>query len=333
MNSDLISVIVPIYKVEKYLKECVDSICNQTYSNLEIILVDDGSPDKCGQICDDYEKKDNRIKVIHKKNGGLSSARNAGLDIARGEFISFIDSDDCIAYDFIEKLHTLCIENNADIAECDFVSFQDGTKMTKDNVNIRIDIFSSKEKQIKMYIEDYVKSIIACNKLYKKYIYNNLRFPVGKINEDEFCTYKALYSCKNKIVVTNEQLYYYRYNPESIMGKKFNLKRLDGLEALVERKNFYKNHNEEELYIKTSEKYGEIIRYIYGLVKENIDNSQEILKKLHNDAKENYKEIKKYKDIKLGSKFKNMMFITCPNIYLSTRKISFLRKIAKVPEL
>ena len=121
--TDLVSVIVPIYKVEKYLGKCVDSIINQTYKNLEIILVDDGSPDNSGKICDEYAKKDNRIKVIHKENGGLSSARNAGLDVATGEFIAFVDSDDRIHLDFVEKLYRAIKEENADIASCYVESF------------------------------------------------------------------------------------------------------------------------------------------------------------------------------------------------------------------
>ena len=116
----LVSIIVPIYNVEKYIKECIDSIINQTYKNLEIILVDDGSPDCCPKICDEYSKKDKRIKVIHKENGGLSSARNAGLDVAKGEYVSFIDSDDVVDEKFIETLYNLCIENNCDISECNF---------------------------------------------------------------------------------------------------------------------------------------------------------------------------------------------------------------------
>ena len=118
--NELISIIIPIYNVEKYLHCCINSVIRQTYKNLEIILIDDGSPDNCGKICDEYAKKDNRIKVIHKENGGLSSARNAGLDIAKGEYISFVDSDDYVAENFIEKLYKLCKENDADIAECDF---------------------------------------------------------------------------------------------------------------------------------------------------------------------------------------------------------------------
>ena len=113
---DLISVVVPIYNVENYIKKCVDSILSQTYKNLEIILVDDGSPDNCPQICDEYAQKDNRIKVIHKENGGLSDARNAGIDISKGKFITFIDSDDYIEKDYVEVLYNSIKENASDMA-------------------------------------------------------------------------------------------------------------------------------------------------------------------------------------------------------------------------
>ena len=124
----LISVIVPIYNVEKYLERCVESIINQTYKNLEIILVDDGSPDNCPQMCDDYAKKDSRIKVVHKKNGGLSDARNAGMKVATGEYVSFIDSDDYISLDFYETLLETIVDNDSDIVECSVVKFYENGK-------------------------------------------------------------------------------------------------------------------------------------------------------------------------------------------------------------
>ena len=127
MNS-LISVIVPIYNVEKYLDRCVESIINQTYKNLEIILVDDGSPDNCTQMCDDYAKKDSRIRVVHKENGGLSDARNAGMEVATGEYVSFIDSDDYISLDFYETLFQTMIDNDSDIVECSVVKFYENGK-------------------------------------------------------------------------------------------------------------------------------------------------------------------------------------------------------------
>ena len=134
-----ISVIVPVYKVEPYIRKCVDSILGQTFSDIQVILVDDGSPDQCGKICDEYAKQDNRVEVIHKENGGLSDARNAGIPYAKGEYIIFLDSDDYIDERMVERLHSLLNETNASIAACDFLCFfEDGSfeKKTKRNVHI-----------------------------------------------------------------------------------------------------------------------------------------------------------------------------------------------------
>lgn len=318
-KNDLISIIIPIYNVEKYIHKCLDSICNQTYQNIEIILVEDGSPDNCGKICDEYAQKDKRIIVIHKENGGLSSARNAGLDIAKGEYISFIDSDDFIALDFIEKLYLLCINNNVDIAECNFLRFEND--ILKDKTISDIEIYTPLEMQNRIYSDFNMRTIIVWNKLYKRYIYENMRFPIGKINEDEFCTYKAFYNCKSKIAVTNEKLYFYRYSPNSIMGKNFNLKRLDILEAYEERKEFYKNNKEVELYIKTLKSYSYTLEIIYELVRINIENPEIYLHQIYNKAKENYLEIKKYKGEVYRLKLRNLIFIYCPFIYKIIKNI------------
>lgn len=235
----LISIIIPVYKVEQYLNECIESVLNQSYKNLEIILIDDGSPDNCGKICDEYAKIDKRIKVVHKENGGLSSARNTGLDIANGEYISFIDSDDYVSKKFIKVLYDLCERNNADIAMCDYIRFTDKVEDIKTNIEIKR--FTSLEMQENIYSREGVKNVVVWNKLYKKYIYDELRFPAGKINEDEFTTYKAFNIAPNDIVVTNEPLYYYRYNENGIMGRTFNEKRLDALEAYREKNIFIKS--------------------------------------------------------------------------------------------
>lgn len=178
MNNELISVIIPVYKVEKYLDECIQSVINQTYKNLEIILVDDGSPDNCGKICDEYAKKDNRIKVIHKENGGLSSARNAGLDIARGEYISFIDSDDYVSKDFIKNMSIQMA--NADLIICGMknVYKEDEKCDEKENVVIKnetLTFIEANQKLIKPKNEIYVT---ACNKLYRRELFDNLRFEI-----------------------------------------------------------------------------------------------------------------------------------------------------------
>lgn len=326
---ELITVIVPIYNVEKYLKQCLDSIINQTYKNLEIILVDDGSPDNCGKICDNYAEKDNRIKVIHKENGGLSSARNAGLDIATGDYISFIDSDDYVAENFIETLYKLCIENNCDISECDFLKFENEVCTNKMNANI--EMYSNYEMQKRLYVFEFsVRGVIVWNKLYKKYLFENIRFPFGKINEDEFITYKVLYNCKSNIAVTNNQLYYYRYNTQSIMGRKFNEKRLDVLEAFEERKQFYKERNEMELYYKTIVHYQKMLMSFYILTKDNIKDCKYILKNIKAKARKNFVECKINKSDGVYQIIKALLFYVSPTIfYYLTGVKRFINNVIK----
>jgi len=224
-ENDLVSVVVPVYNVAEYLRECVDSIIGQSYSNLEIILVDDGSTDCSGDICDDYEKKDKRIKVIHKDNGGLSSARNAGMDIMTGKFCTFIDSDDVVSVSFIEKMMKKMQENNADIVACsytrdinDLESKQEGTVEIADAHKALMYIFSEK-----------TMSTSAWGKLYKSTPWKGIRFPEGYIYEDYATIYKVILLA-NMIVISSDPHYFYRPNPESITGTSFYPKRLQYFE-------------------------------------------------------------------------------------------------------
>lgn len=325
MREDLVSIIVPVYKVEKYLKECLESVINQTYRNLEIILVDDGSPDNCGKICDEYAKKDERVRVIHKENGGLSSARNAGLDISNGEYISFVDSDDVIDKRFIEILHNVCIENNCDIAECDFKRFKD--EIERENiVNSEIKVISAFEMQNKLFVDgESTQTVIICNKLYKRYLFKNIKFPTGKIHEDESTTYKILYSCDTGVVVTNLKLYYYRENVSSITGKKFNIKRLDILDAYEERKNFYKEKGEDELYKKSLINYVETLRNCYLMVSLNIEeDKKDILKIILSKNKQILNEILKCAEISTIQKLKVLTFEKFPQIYVLKNKSKYV---------
>ena len=193
---------LPIYKVEPYLRRAIDSIIKQSYSNLEIILVDDGSPDKCGEICDEYGLLDDRIKVIHKENGGLSDARNAGLDIAAGEYIAFVDSDDYIAGDYVETLLAALNEHDADVAMCAYAVtssleydgsiFEAGHDDDKKRDGA-IEVCSREELLKNLYDANHCDAtyfIVAWNKLYKASLWEGIRFPKGKIHEDEATTYK-----------------------------------------------------------------------------------------------------------------------------------------------
>ena len=239
VENSLISVIIPIYNVEAYLKRCVDSVINQTYKNLEIILVDDGSPDNCPQICDDYAKQDSRVKVVHKENGGLSDARNAGLKIAKGEYISFIDSDDWINLEMFKRMVEVAIDKNADIVECNVYNAYDSyiEKYNTDQYDEYIDNYSI----IEAYIKDYKIKTVVWNKIYKKELLNGIEFALGKYNEDEFFTYQVL--AKARSYVHLEDYYYNYYQREgSIMGSSFSLKKLDSLEGAVNRAMYIKEN-------------------------------------------------------------------------------------------
>lgn len=243
-----VSVIVPIYKVESYLQQCIDSIRTQSYSHLEIILVDDGSPDNCGKIADKNAQEDSRIIVIHKENGGLSSARNAGLNVAKGAYISFIDSDDTIHPQFIEILLHLCKQYDCDISQCDYLTVADYSVKLPLNPQQSLLIYNSRQAIYQLCCtRNAVRYVIACNKLYRRELFHGISYPVGKIHEDEFTTYKLLWAA-NKIIVTNQYLYYYLQRPTSIMGNPFSVKRLDVLEAYKERLAFLKDKKLEPEY-------------------------------------------------------------------------------------
>ena len=222
MSTPLISIIVPIYKVESYLRRCLDSIVNQTYSNLEIILVDDGSPDSCPQICDEYAAKDSRIIVIHKKNGGLSDARNAGLDICKGEYVYFIDSDDFITLNAISVLYNACEKYNADIAVGDYIPFEQEPEAFPRNKDTTFQNISF-ENAMKMqfyFNHEFTQSVVAWNKLIRANIAKRFPFPKGLLYEDNFTTFKYFYRAKT--VITEEILYYYQNRDDSIVNRMKN---------------------------------------------------------------------------------------------------------------
>lgn len=234
-----ISVIVPIYKVERFLDKCVDSIVKQTYTNLEIILVDDGSPDSCPALCDDWTQRDKRIRVIHKENGGLSDARNIGLDCAVGKFVTFVDSDDYIPADCIEKLHKALVENNADISAGNYLKVNDhGVQLKKEKWEcIDYSILSGSEVLYRRFDLHSPTSVLvmACAKLYKRDIFRNFRFAKGRLNEDEFAFF-PIYSQVEKVVCIEDIVYFYLQREDSIMGQKISEKRIkDNIDYWEER--------------------------------------------------------------------------------------------------
>ena len=239
IHDPLISVIVPIYNVEQYLDKCINSILNQTYHNLEIILVDDGSPDNCGSICDQYSVMDQRVKVIHKQNGGLSDARNAGLDMANGDFIAFVDSDDTIMPEMMEKLYERIVVDRSDMALC-------GCKRVNKKGEILLEFFLPDNVLTGFgaleasYEYNGFLFLLTWNKLYKKHLFQHIRFPVGKYHEDEYTTYLIIDQC-SRVSIIKQAFYVYLYQrDDSIMQEIYSVRRLNGIEASYERYIYYK---------------------------------------------------------------------------------------------
>ena len=240
---DLISVIVPVYRVEPYLDRCVQSIVDQTYTNLEIILVDDGSPDECPRMCDAWAKRDGRIRVIHQENGGLSAARNAGMRAATGDYIAFVDSDDWLSRGFIENLHAAADKHDCEAAGCLFRmdnqkaqnGLQESTKILRivDRVTAVGDL-----------IEDRIGQMVW-NKLYRRELIADIPFEEGKLHEDEFWSYQVLGRI-HRYAEIDYVGYHYFQRPDSIMGKAYVLNRLDALEAKIDRQ-IYLQKNLPEL--------------------------------------------------------------------------------------
>ncbi len=263
----LISVIVPVYNVEKYLDRCITSIVEQTYKNLEIILVDDGSPDNSGAICDQWAKKDLRIKVIHKENGGPSETRNLGVSISNGEYISFIDSDDFVSKDYILILYKILLESGADISCCDYKITTNSAQEFFDKQSSSISTITGKQACLDMFELD--KEVFYCvlwGKLYKTEIIKLFTLPVGRVHEDEATTFKYLYS-SHKICITNQILYAYYQNKSSIMHIRSSNRRPDALWAKMQRVYFFEEKKEKELLSKALEQIVEF--YISRAIMDN----------------------------------------------------------------
>ncbi len=234
----LLSVIVPVYRVEHYLNTCVRSILRQTYENLEIFLVDDGSPDGSGALCDDWARQDSRIRVLHRPNGGSGAARNAALELARGALIGFVDSDDYIAPDMYRYLYSL-LDDQTDIAECGFLSIADDGAVfgTASPAARRY----TPQEAMDCHIRDTAFRQVIWNKLYRRRVLEGVRFPEGTAIDDEFFTYRAIGRARG-LIRSERVCYAYRQQSGSIMHRPYSLKRLDGVRAKEQRLDYLRAH-------------------------------------------------------------------------------------------
>lgn len=242
MTQPLITVIVPCYKVEQYLPKCVDSILAQTYENLEIWLVDDGSPDRCGKICDEYAEKDERIKVIHKENGGLSDARNVAIDRATGEWITFVDSDDYVAPDYVEQLYGLCDRHDCLMAVTDLDIFPIGKEPQLSTQRNCPDMKLTRDDALKYMFNQKYFDVSACGKLYHRSLFSDIRFPKGMLFEDLLTTFRLMLLCQEGVAYSTKKMYYYMFRPGSIEGSQFSDKKMD---SAIEVFRMMKQHESE----------------------------------------------------------------------------------------
>ncbi len=242
---DIISVIVPSYNVEPYIQKCISSILNQSYRNIEIILVDDGSTDKTGKVCDQLAKTDARIRIIHKRNGGLSDARNAGIDIASGKWLAFVDGDDYLSTNALEAMHAACIRNDCDIAVCNIVrvTAEGKTEPFYEPVHCET-VLENDEKY------STLKQPSVCNKLFKAGLFDNIRFPVGKYYEDTFVYHELVFRAR-RLVLTGENGYWYLKRNESIIDSSATNERyFDFIEAVYKRMEFLHDKGVEEYSVE-----------------------------------------------------------------------------------
>lgn len=289
-----ISVIVPIYNVEEYLSRCIDSILNQTFTDFELILVDDGSPDNCGKICDEYALKYARIHVIHKEHGGPSDARNVGIDYAfttNSEWITFVDSDDWVQKDYLNLLYNTALKYNVDISAGKKI-FVDEKTVIEDDKNFIDCKITSDELFLRPNADvSCISYISACAKLYKKELFSDVRFPYGKISEDKFTTHKLIFKCSHIAIIT-KCIYYYFTNENSILHRTWTPRNLDTLQATIEQIEFFDKLAKEKV------KFVCIGGYIYELFNQ-ITKIRIAKKKYPKKYDYNFYEKKLKKELKL----------------------------------
>lgn len=300
MNEKLISIIVPIYNVEIYLKRAINSIISQTYKNLEIILVDDGSTDNSGKICEEYAKLDNRIKVIHKKNGGQASAINMALDVAKGDYIGFCDPDDYINKNFYQNLYQLAQKYNTDITECSMIK----VKEEEDIEKVYLEEFEiDEEKDIELFdavgglrklfgadFAEYLETIVKVNKIYKKEVFKELRFSEVRIYEEWGTMYKVYYNTKKNLKLHKVQ-YVYVQRKTSTVNRPFAEERLLMLDGIEYCKNLAKEIKLKDLELDCYRKYFEtIVRFLDMIKAPNTINREYLRNKLIDSFDSKYQE-------------------------------------------
>ena len=324
-----ISVIVPVYKVANYLSKCIDSIINQSYSNLEIILVDDGSPDSCGQICDNYAASDNRIKVIHKENGGVSDARNAGLSMATGYYVSFVDSDDYIKSRFFHILLDMISKYDLDIAQCDYQEiFEDHENDIESSINLsdNISVYNKYEALSNLYNQNCTKAVVLWNKLYKRSLFKNILFPKVNIHEDEYTIYKIFFNAK-KVGVISVPLYYYLQRSNSLVSNIYKIQSFKIIfSGYMEQIDFYQQNKLINLeYLAKTHLENRIFFYIYQIANKSNKEKKKLLKYIINYYKKNINVFEHIPSKSLHNRFVMKVLFFPYSFILSFNKLKYIK--------
>ncbi len=308
-----VSVIVPVYNVEPYLRRCVDSILAQTLTDIEIILVNDGSSDSCPSICDEYAVNESRVKVIHKENGGLSSARNAGLDSVTGEYVAFIDSDDYIAADMYERLLSALLEADADISICGFQRVGENHVPAAEKISFFDTVLTGKQALENLYTNDYIYFTSACNKLFIGNLFTGYRFPEGKLFEDGYAAFRYYFDSK-KVVCLSGCFYFYLTRTNSITTSLLSVKNLDGLDAEVDSIEFLIEKGCSDLVVKAQTKY--FAALIYNLKRFDLNTEGVHLKfrEIHRDFRRLYSGIMKNPTLSGKEKWLVVFFRVSPRL-------------------
>ena len=315
--SSLISIIIPVYNVFNSLADCLDSVINQSHTNIEIIVIDDGSSDGSERICDAYKQIDNRIKVIHQKNGGLSFARNIGVKEAKGDYIVFVDSDDIIHPRMVEILYDTLVKSESEIALCSYQVVDENFKAFSHRLNIseKYQIYSGRELLRKMYGSRMaIDVVVAWNKIYRRKYLIKYPYPLYKKHEDEFVTYKIFMEIE-KCVYIPEKLYYYRQRQGSIMNQGFNIKSLDKILALEERKALFLEKKDMELYLMTLRRYETTITDAILNIEKFYPNEKDTLSKLKIEFLRCWKEEIRKSTMPVKDKLKYIIFIVNKKVY------------------
>lgn len=307
MENDLISIIVPVYNVENYIKDCINSIVRQSYKNIEIILIDDGSTDNSGKICDYYGGKDKRIKVIHKKNEGVSVARNMGIEESKGKYITFVDSDDFIDESYVENLYAQCIYKNVDLSICGINDIFGEREIIKTSVEYS-KILDSKEAMKELLNEKYYNSVIWA-KMYKKNLFNNVKFNKNmKIAEDLDVLYRIIDKCNFINIDTSKKLYYYRIRENSASTVNYNDDWNKEIKICENILNFTKNKYPDILDFAIKRYVRINITCIINIIKNNLNKKEELLI-LQKNIKKYKKSYLKNSDVNFKNKFKYLVVI------------------------